>query len=528
MKGSRRYRSFEDHLMSPEAIDHLRAQGPLPLAIDTDVDQFLAQRRTLLDRRLAEIDAKAGDDALVDATIVKNVLKFSAITKAGPPEAEALNERLYGMIPRVRITDLLAEVDGWTGFTECFTHLRTGETADDQRLLMTAVLADGLNLGLTRMAEACRGTSLGRLAWTADWHLREETFGRALSRLVDHQHRQPLAARFGSGRVSTSDGQFFPVAGSGRGVGTINGHYGPEPGTKFYTHISDRFAPFHTKVIPATAGEAIHVLDGLLHQDGADDGAHEGNGVRTHHTDGGGVSDHVFALCSLLGFRFAPRIPDLKHRKLHSFQPAATTPTLAPMIAGKINVALIQAHWDQILRLAMSIKTGAVAASFILRQLGAYPRQNGLALALRELGRLERTLFTLDWLEDPAFRRQTGHELNKGEARNSLARAVFIHRLGEIRDRTYENQRHRAGGLNLLVTAIILWNTRHLETAIGALRKSEPVPDELLAHLSPLGWEHINLTGDYVWTSDLASENTNGMWPNRASQGTRQNRVEAA
>jgi TnpA family transposase len=89
----------------------------------------------------------------------------------------------------------------------------------------------------------------------------------------------------------------------------------------------------------------------------------------------------------------------------------------------------------------------------------------------RELGRLERTLFTLDWISEPALRRETGRELNRGEARNSLARAVFLHRLGEIRDRTYENQQHRASGLNLLVTAIILWNTRYLERAVAACAK---------------------------------------------------------
>lgn len=96
-------------------------------------------------------------------------------------------------------------------------------------------------------------------------------------------------------------------------------------------------------------------------------------------------------------------------------------------------------------------------------ELGAYPRQNGLAIALREIGRIERTLFTLQWLQDPVLRRRVTAGLNKGEARNFLARAVFFHRLGEIRDSSYENQRYRASGLNLVVAAITLWNTAHLE-----------------------------------------------------------------
>ncbi len=147
-----------------------------------------------------------------------------------------------------------------------------------------------------------------------------------------------------------------------------------------------------------------------------------------------------------------------------------------------------------------------------MRQLASHPRQNGVAAALRELGRLERTLFTLDWIEDPELRRGTGQDLNKGESRNSLARAVFIHRLGEIRDRTYENQQHRASGLNLVVSAIILWNTRYLERAADVLRKFEDVRDSLLAHLSPLGWEHVNLTGDYVWGVEQSlSENIDGL-----------------
>jgi TnpA family transposase len=143
----------------------------------------------------------------------------------------------------------------------------------------------------------------------------------------------------------------------------------------------------------------------------------------------------------------------------------------------------------------------------MLRKLGAYPRQNGLALALRELGRLERSLFTLQYLRDVELRRRIHVGLNKGEARNALARAVFFNRLGELRDRTYENQRYRASGLNLVVAAIVLWNTVYLERAVKALREQgQVISHNLLAHLTPLGWEHINLTGDYVWKPDSGTK----------------------
>ena len=241
-------------------------------------------------------------------------------------------------------------------------------------------------------------------------------------------------------------------------------------------------------------GEAAHVIDGLLYHGGDVD-------IAVHHTDGGGVSDHVFALCHLLGFRFAPRIPNLDDRRLHTFGPAATWPTLEPFIAGQIDEALITTYWDDLLRLATSVRLGTMPASLMLRRLGSYPRQNGLALALREVGRIERTLFTLDWLDDPALRRQATAELNKGESRNALARAVCFHRLGRLRDRTLESQQHRAGGLNLVVAAIVLWNTAYMERAIRHLRaRGEKIPNELMPYLAPLGWQHINLTGDYIWT----------------------------
>ena len=136
----------------------------------------------------------------------------------------------------------------------------------------------------------------------------------------------------------------------------------------------------------------------------------------------------------------------------------------------------ICAYWDEILRLVAS--------------------GSGLA----RIGRIERTLFAFDWMQNVELRRRVQIGLNKGEAKNTLARAVFLNRLGEIRDRSFENQRYRASGLNLVVAAIILWHTVYLERAVKALRDTgKNIDERLLSNLSPLGREHINLTGDYIW-----------------------------
>ena len=141
--GSRRYRSFEERLISRETLEELEQSGTLPVAVEADFEQFIAARRAVLDERLAEVDLKARGGLLPEVTLERGVLKITPIEKSTPPEAEAMVARLYAMLPRVRITDLLSEVARWTQFTDCFTHLRTGEMAADERVLMTGLLADG-------------------------------------------------------------------------------------------------------------------------------------------------------------------------------------------------------------------------------------------------------------------------------------------------------------------------------------------------------------------------------------------------
>ena len=493
--GSRHYQDFETYLIPKPTFEILKGEGPLALEIEPDVERYLDDRRTILSKELTDVAALAMAGKLEDVELSGGDLKITPLRNAVPAEVESLRDAAYDLIPRTKITDMLLEVDRWTGLADCFTHQRSGRLPKNKEAVLTAILADGINLGLTSMADACRGATLRQLAWAQDWHIREDTYAAALSQLIDFHRALPLAQLWGAGDTSSSDGQYYRAGGHGESLGDVNARHGNEPGVAFYTHISDQYGPYYTKVIAATANEAPHVLDGLLyHQTGLR--------IEEHYTDTGGVTDHVFGLCPLFGFRFAPRIRDLKDRRLYLFPGQNAPPILAPLVGGYVDQGHIAAHWDDVLRLGASIRASTVTASAMLKKLSAYPRQNGLAVALREIGRIERTLFTLEWLKNVDLRRRTNAGLNKGEARNALARAVFFYRLGEMRDRSFESQAYRASGLNLLVAAIILWNTVYLERAFAELgRQGRDVRLELAKHVSPLGWEHIGLTGDYVWSS---------------------------
>jgi TnpA family transposase len=500
VQGSRQFRDFDDYLLPSVKFQELKQAKILPVAVNPDCEQYLHDRLQLLEQQLSTVNRLALANELPDAIITDSGLKITPLDAVVPEAAQQFINRASTLLPRIKITELLMDVDDWTGFSRHFVHLKDGEPTKDRALLLSAILADAINLGLTKMAESCPGTTYAKLSWLQAWHIRDETYSAGLAELVNAQFNHAFAENWGDGSTSSSDGQRFRAGGKAESSGHVNPKYGSEPGRLFYTHISDQYAPFHTKVVNVGVRDSTYVLDGLLY--------HESDlRIEEHYTDTAGFTDHVFALMHLLGFRFAPRIRDLKDTKLYVPKNGQDYSALQGMIGGNLNIKSIQTHWDEILRLAASIKQGTVTASLMLRKLGSYPRQNGLAVALRELGRIERTLFILDWLQNVELRRRVHAGLNKGEARNALARAVFFNRLGEIRDRSFEQQRYRASGLNLVTAAIVLWNTVYLEKAVEKLRElDKPVDDALLQYLSPLGWEHINLTGDYIWRQNRKIE----------------------
>lgn len=221
--------------------------------------------------------------------------------------------------------------------------------------------------------------------------------------------------------------------------------------------------------------------------------------IDEHYSDTAGYTDQVFGLSHLLGFKFALRIRDISDLKLFYFSKATDLHKMQDVIQGRINTNITQENYEDVLRLPYSIKEGKVSGSLIMSKLGSYAKQNSLDTALREMGRIEKTIFILDYTSDEALRRCIQRGLNKGEAMNALARAIFFGKRGELRERELQDQLQRASTLNILTNAIYMCvcNTKYLEKAIDHLKTQENLNERLLKHISSLNWAHINFLGEY-------------------------------
>lgn len=296
---SRQFKDFREYLLPADTVAALKRTNYLPLAVATDCEQYLSERILLLEQKLKAVNLRAAANELPDATITDaGGLKVTPLDADMPAAAQTVIDQTAMLLPHVKITELLQEADKWTGFTRHSTHLKTGEQVKDKVLLLSAILTDGT--------------------------------------------------------TSSSDGQRFRVGGKADSTGHVNPKFGSEPGRLFYTHISDQYTPFSGKVINVGIRDSTYVLDPLLYPE-------SDLRIEEHYTDTSGVTDHVFALMHLLGFRFAPRIRDLANTRLYAVEKPSSYATLAPLIGGAVNTKQIAAHWNEILRLATSITHGSIA-----------------------------------------------------------------------------------------------------------------------------------------------------------------------
>jgi TnpA family transposase len=491
LEGSRRYADPQTYLIPRDQWPDLRAEVCREIQAPEDGTNRLRDRESELSGLLDRVEGLLAQGG--DVRMEGNDLVVSPLEAEQKPESTVELERLIDeRLPFVELSELFMEVDGWTHFSDDFEH--AGGTEPRSRELRShlyaAILAQACNLGPTRMARISDLT-YQKLAWCTNWYIRDETLKAATTRLVNFQYHQPLSRSWGGGTLSSSDGQRFPVSGKVRMATALPRYFGYGKGVTFYTWTADQFSQYGTKVIPATVRDATYVLDEILDNETE-------LPLLEHTTDTAGYTEIVFALFDLLGLQFSPRIRDLGDQRLFRLDRQKRHPHLGPLLKGRINRDRILRHWDELLRVAGSLKRGWVTASLLIGKLQSYPRKNRLTRALQEYGRLVKTIFILRYLESEQLRRRINTQLNKGEALHGLREFLLFANKGTLRKKQEEELRNQAGCLNLVTNAVVTWNTVYMAAVIDQLRaEGRTVNEEDIARLSPARYEHINPYGKY-------------------------------
>ena len=275
-----------------------------------------------------------------------------------------------------------------------------------------------------------------------------------------------------------------------RNAQAIPRYFGYGKGITFYTHSSDQYSQFGSVAIPSTIRDATYLIDEIL-------GNETVLALLEHVTDTLGYTDIIFALFDLLGLQFLPRLRDLANQSLCKIKGKDLSyPSLK--FTSTFNPEYVRKHWDELVRVAGSLKMGYVTSSLLISKLNAYPRQHNLTYLLQEYGRLIKTTFILRYLESQPLRRRINAQLNKGEALHALRSWLWFGGDGSIRKKQEEAQQQTVRSLNLLTNAVVLWNTVYMQAGFQQLKdEGYQVNEDDLAFLSPARYAHINRLGRY-------------------------------
>lgn len=416
-----------------------------------------------------------------------------------------LNKQVSELLPKVDLTELLLEIHARTGFASEFVHVsQSNARADDLTISICAVLlSEACNIGLEPLIKHhIPALTRHRLNWVKQNYFREETLIRANARLVDYQSTLSLAKSWGGGEVASADGMRFVTP-----VRTINSgpnrkYFGSGKGITWYNFVSDQYSGFHGIVIPGTMRDSIFVLEGLLEQE-------TGLNPTEIMTDTAGASDIIFGLFWLLGYQFSPRLADAGEAVFWRVNKKADYGALNDLARGCVNTRRIEEHWDDMLRVAGSLKLGTIQASELIRSLLKTDKPSSLAKAIIDAGRINKTIYLLNYIDDKDYRRRILTQLNRGEGRHAVARSICYGQHGEIRKKYREGQEDQLGALGLVTNAFVLWNTMYMQASIDHLRKHFiEIKAEDEARLSPLINGHINMLGHYTFA--LAENIMNG------------------
>lgn len=427
-----------------------------------------------------------------------------------PPLDEKETKYIAGLLEQagyIPIFRVLSEIDKMTGFTKSLKHhsIKHVKTRPDSAVFIAGIIGLGSNIGIPKMAQISTGVNEYTLLNTVNWYFSRKNLLEANERIITLINKLSLSNIFLEDSPSihgSSDGRKVTV-----GVESLLANYsfkyfGQDKGISVYTFIDERQSLFHALVMSSTEREAPYVLDGLLENNVTK--------VNIHSTDTHGYSETIFAATHFMGVSFAPRIKQIGKQHIYAFSSIKTYKKRGFKIlpSRTINWKLIEKHWNDILRFMVTIKLKEVTASQLFKRLSSYAKDNPLYKALKEFGRIIKSLFILSYYDDVKLRQRIEKQLNRIESSNKFSNAVFYANDQEFKQATREEQEVVVFCKILIQNSIILWNYLYIsQLLVNCLDDNERIDMvSLIKEGSIITWRHINLHGEFNFEKPVAND----------------------
>ena len=406
--------------------------------------------------------------------------------------------------------ELLAEIDKYTDFSDVFSHHSTknANKSIDKKLIYAALMSLGTNLGHRDLSRSTKDISEKQLRDTEKLWLSNENISKANQCIISFIQSLPLPTIFNDqeGFIhSSSDGKKVVVAVNSLLANYSFKYYGKEQGVSVNNFLDEKQSFFHVNVLTSSDREAPYMMDGLVKT--KTNIFREGEFQHRHSTDTHGYTEAIFAGLHFLDVSFAPRIAKVNKQTLYAYEAKSTRKKSKNPIAPKtvINKKLILDNWDDILRLMTTIKLGHCSASLLFRILSSSKQENDLYRAIKEFGRLIKSKFILDYIDDESLRKKIQKQLNRVELGQKLSEAVFFGRAGRLHVGEPDEMQKAMECKTFLKNVIILWNYLFLSDyylKLGSKAEKEFLLETIRTG-SVISWEHLNMKGIYDFSQKI-------------------------
>lgn len=505
---SYKYLSINDYLID-EQTWHTSQQDLLAsagLGEFANCENTLYELKELLNDKYTTINQKylAGDNPFLSVSDEGKIhVRTPAIEKGEPTYSSTLLDQA-GFVPILRV---LSEIDSMVGFTKCFKHhnIKHIKRRPESNVFLAGIIGLGCNIGTSKMAQISNGVNQNTLTNAINWYFTNQNLAKIndqIIKLIDDLSLPNTFIADLNALHGSSDGRKVNV-----GVESLLANYsfkyfGQNKGVSIYTFIDERQALFYSTVISASEREAAYVIDGLNNN--------EVSKINIHSTDTHGFTESIFAATHFMGVSFAPRIKNIGKQTIYAFSSPKTYQKKDYKILSSrtINTKLIKKHWNDILRFMVTIKLKEVTTSQLFKRLSSYAKDNPLYKAIKEFGRIIKSLFILTYYDDVELRQRIEKQLNRIELANKFSKAVFYANNSEFRHASQEEQQIATNCMIIIQNAIVLWNYLYLsQMLVNCQDQNER--SELVAMVkkgSVLSWSHINLHGEFDFKNYAANE----------------------